>query len=257
MRGRVLAAMSITLAMAPRAEARPTRPRFEPTDLELEDTGMAELDVQIGPAFGDGPGGNRMLLPDFELDLGILPNVELDIDGAFSVDHFAESSRTVASEALWTCVKLGVWDSREDGRGPNAYAIGLQLGPRIPIMDAHGIGYGALGLFGVSRERYHVVLNVGFILDPGESVHTGRPTSFVGGLDVDIALDRRGAWSLLGEIGGVYYTSRDPHDITAAAGIAWHVGEMLDLSAIVLGGAFSEADRLAVLVGAAPKVALW
>ncbi|WP_394844727.1 hypothetical protein LZC95_47740 [Pendulispora brunnea] len=250
--------MSITLAMAARAEARPTRPRFEPTDLELEDTGVAELDLQIGPAFGDGPGGNRMLLPDFEFDLGLLPNVELDIDGAFSLDHVAEpSSRAMFSEALWTCVKLGVWDSRGSVDGPNVYAVGLQAGPRIPILDGHGIGYGALALFGLTRERYHLALNLGFILDPGDTIHTGRPTSFVGGLDADISLDRRGAWSLLGEIGGVYYTSRDPNDITAAVGVAWHVGEMLDLSAIVLGGAFSGADRLAVLVGASPKIALW
>jgi len=260
-RGRVwrgfIAAMGLTAALVARAEARPTRPRFEPTDLELEDTGVAEFDLQIGPAYGDGPGGHRMLLPDFEFDLGLLPNVELDIDGAFSVDHYDEPSRALASESLWTCVKLGVWDSREDGRGPNAYAIGLQLGPRIPILDTHGIGYGALGLFGMARERYHLVLNLGFIVEPGDTVRTGRPTSFVGGLDADVAIDRRGAWSLLGEIGGAYYTTRDPNDITATLGVAWHVGDMLDLSAIVLGGAFSGADRVAVLFGASPKIALW
>ena len=250
--------MSLTLALSVRAEARPTRPRFEPTDLELEDTGVAEFDFQFGPAYGDGPGGHRLLLPDFEFDLGLFPNVELDIDGAFSLDHYDQPTRRMSSEALWTAVKLGLWDSRDGGDGPDAYAIGLQLGPRIPILnDTHGIGYGALALFGIARARYHVVLNVGYILDPGETVRTGRPSSFVGGLDVDLSLDSRGEWSLLGEIGGAYYTGPDPDDITGTIGVAWHVGDKLDLSAIVLGGAFAGADRVAVLIGASPKIALW
>ncbi|HWL86122.1 MAG TPA: hypothetical protein VNO21_09990 [Polyangiaceae bacterium] len=249
--------MSIALAFSVRAEARPTRPRFEPTDLELEDTGVAELDLQFGPTHGDGPGGNRLLLPDFELDLGILPNVELDLDGAFSLDHYDEPTRRMASDALWMAAKLGLWDSR-DGDGPDAYAIGLQLGPRIPVLnDTHGIGYGALALFGVARARYHVVLNAGYVLDPGDTVRTGRPSSFVGGVDLDLTLDARGSWSLLGEIGGAFYTSSDPNDVTATIGFAWHVDEKLDLSVIALGGAFSGADRVALLVGASPKIALW
>jgi len=252
------AAIALILSLAPRAEARPTRPRFEPTDLELEDSGVTELDLQFGPVYGDGPGGNRILLPDFEFDLGLLPNVELDIDGAFSLDHYDEPARRMNSEALWTAAKLGIWDSRTVENDPDAYALGLQLGPRIPILgDTHGIGYGVLALFGIARARYHLVFNAGFIVDPGDTVHSGRPSSFVGGLDVDVLLDARGGWSLLGELGAAYFTSPDPNDITATLGVAWHVSDKLDLSAIVLGGAFPRADRAAVLIGASPKIALW
>src|SRR5262245_15508566 len=37
------------------ATARPVRPLFEPTDLELEEPGILELDLQAGVVRGTGP----------------------------------------------------------------------------------------------------------------------------------------------------------------------------------------------------------
>jgi hypothetical protein len=48
-------------------------PRFEPTDLELESSGTVQLDLQAGPV--RGPDANRVVAADFEIDVGILPNL--------------------------------------------------------------------------------------------------------------------------------------------------------------------------------------
>src|ERR1700710_472392 len=47
---------------------RGVRPFFEPTDLELEKTGMVDIDVQVGAVQSRGPA--RVVVPDFELDFG-------------------------------------------------------------------------------------------------------------------------------------------------------------------------------------------
>jgi hypothetical protein len=58
-------------SLASHVAAGPARFRFEPTDLRLEPKGVAELDVQIGTTHGEGTSGNRVILPDFEFDLGL------------------------------------------------------------------------------------------------------------------------------------------------------------------------------------------
>src|SRR5690242_17343954 len=68
------------------ARGRP-RPHFEPTDLDLEESGIIELDLQFGPL--RGPDAWRVVLPDFELDLGLTSNVELGLDGAYAVEGAA------------------------------------------------------------------------------------------------------------------------------------------------------------------------
>ena len=73
---RVAATILLGALAWPAALARATpRPRFEPTDLEWENTGVAELDLQFGPVRGQGPW--RIVVPDFELDLGLLPWLEI------------------------------------------------------------------------------------------------------------------------------------------------------------------------------------
>jgi hypothetical protein len=60
------------------------RPLFEPTDLEMERTGVLDIDVQVGAIRSPGPW--RAVMPDFELDFGLLPYLELDLDGAYAVE---------------------------------------------------------------------------------------------------------------------------------------------------------------------------
>src|SRR5436190_20858536 len=64
--------------------ARHVRPIFEPTDLELEDPGTMEADLQLG--FVRGKDAGRVVIPDVELDLGLTRVVELDLDGAYAIE---------------------------------------------------------------------------------------------------------------------------------------------------------------------------
>lgn len=251
-----LAAIGVILATSVDAGARPTRPRFEPTDLELEDPGTTELDTQLGVSHGTGPSGNRLILPDFELDLGLFPNAELDIDGAFSLDRFDQHTRAWGGEALWVASKLGLFDVHGPTH-PVSFAAGLQIGPRFPTIAAKGIGYGVLGLFGIARERTHVVVNLGGIIDPGPEVARGQAKSIVAGLDLDLDLDARGTWSLLGEAAMAHYVSPDPDELTATLGAAFDPTSFLELSTIGLVGFLPGQDRIAVLFGISPKIPLW
>src|SRR5689334_12305267 len=112
-RTRLAAWVVVAAALALRsAGARgATRPRFEPTDLEWEDTGVVELDLQVGPVrSSDGP--LRIVVPDFELDLGILPWLEFDIDGAYAVsgpDTGPFSLDHSAPDSLWPSFKFGIY----------------------------------------------------------------------------------------------------------------------------------------------------
>lgn len=244
------------LVIARDAGARRVRPHFEPTDLELEDPGVTELDLQFGATRGNGDSGNRLVLPDFELDLGLLPNVELDLDGAFSLDHYDRADRSASGDPLWPAMKLGLYDSRE-GPEPDAVAVGVQLGPRIPTIGARGVGYAALGLVGFTNRGRQFVVNFGGIIDPGEQITRGQSESIVGGLDVSIDLDSKSTWSLLGEVSGAHYVSADPDEFITTAGVGVSATPTLDLSLVVLADLLPGGDRFGILLGASPKVALW
>src|ERR1051325_5558745 len=97
-------------------------PRFEPTDLEVEHPGVAEVDLQMGPVRGTDDW--RVVAPDFELDLGLTDAIELDLDGAYAF--------TTGADNLWPSIRvaLGDWHNRSTDR---AWAIGVQAGPKIPL----------------------------------------------------------------------------------------------------------------------------
>ena len=232
------------------------RPRFEPSDLEMEEPGHLDLDVQVGATRGDGLHGNRLILPDFEVDLGVADGLEIDVEGAFGVDHFHSSQAHLASEALWPGVKAMVWDSRISPAS-DGWAAGVQLGPRLPILNARGIGFAAVALGGFARSSTHLALNLGGIVDPIDTATSTHPTSLVAGLDLDFDLNNNGTWSFVGEVAAAHYVSDDPEELNATAGLVWGVSRRLDLSAIVMASAVAGTDRAAVIFGASPKIVLW
>ncbi|HEX2674620.1 MAG TPA: hypothetical protein VHM25_27275, partial [Polyangiaceae bacterium] len=179
MRALSAALLGVLLLTAHSASAAPRRRHFEPDDLELEEPGILDFDLQVGPVWGSSASGNHVLMPDFEIGLGLTRNLELDISGTFILDREG-GRRHVTGDALWIAAKLGVFDTR-DGDG-NAWAFGLELGPRLPTFDAGGVGYGALGLLGYTRGRLALVLNAGSLIDPGASLSEEHPTSLVFGL---------------------------------------------------------------------------
>ncbi|HEY3256865.1 MAG TPA: hypothetical protein VGJ91_23075, partial [Polyangiaceae bacterium] len=208
-----LAALALLLATSRSAHGAPRH--FEPDDLELEHAGILDFDLQVGPLLGTSPSGNHVLLPDFEIGLGLTRRVELDVSGTFIVDR-ENGQRHVTGDALWVATKLGLFDTR-DAHG-NAWAFGLELGPRFPTLDAAGIGYGALGLFGFTHRGVTLVLNAGSLIDPGPSLSEQHPSSLVFGLDLNAELDPRGEWSLQSELGIAHYLSSDPDELAFTLG---------------------------------------
>lgn len=228
-------------------------PRFEPTDLEMENPGITEIDLQLGPMRGGSAW--RLVVPDFEIDLGILERVELDLDGAYAIEGVPVGGPVLFDHSLpdnlWPSLKLELADWHD-----HTWALGTQLGPKIPLApNSSGVGFEGLVLVGRAAGAWHAIVNAGFITDP----HVGtapRPTGIEGGLDlqIDIVKDR---WAFLGELGGIYYTSPDAHQLAATAGIQYSVNEQLDLSIVALVGFASGSDPYGLLFGVSPKLAVW
>lgn len=235
-------------------------PRFEPTDLEIEKPGISEIDLQVGPV--RGPTAWRFVVPDFELDLGLLDKVELDLDGTYSVEGVDVGKvgpvlfDHAAPDNLWPSVRvaLGDWHNRSTD---SWFAIGAQAGPKLPIANgASGIGFEGLFLLGVKVDPARAILNVGGLVDPRLDSTGRRAAGFEAGLDlqVDIVPDH---WAAIGELGGIFFTSNDAHQLAATAGIQWSANEQLDFSVVALVGFASGSDPIGVLFGVSPKLEVW
>jgi hypothetical protein len=252
---RLLAVLGV-LALATPAHAA-KHPRFEPTDLELERPGTLELDTQFGVVRGQDP--YRLVMPDFEIDLGIFANVELDLDGAYAIEGNPPDGPTLldhqAPDNLWASVKVGLVDWR-DAATQRAWAIGVQVGPKLPLAaDNHGVGVEGLALLGHAAGPVHLVLDLGALADP----HVGtaaRPVGVEGGIDAELEIVQN-AWSLLGELGGIHYVSADSDQLAATAGLQYSPIPRLDLSLVAMVGLAPGSDTFGVLFGVSPKLAVW
>jgi hypothetical protein len=227
---------------------------FEPDDLELEHPGVLDFDFQAGPLAGNSTSGNHVVLPDFEIGLGLTPSVELDVSGTVSFAERGIGPR-VSSDALWVATKLGLFDAQV---GPGTgFAVGLELGPRLPTLAMAGVGYGALALFGFNRRTMAWVLNAGSFIDPAPGSGEPHPSRLVTGLDFNASLDARGVWSVQSEFGAVYSLGSDPHEISFSLGATYAVDPRLDLSLTALGGILPNTDRAGLLLGVSPQWGLW
>ncbi len=238
------------------ALARPIRARFEPTDLELERPGVLDLDFQLGYLWGAQP---RLVLPDFEFDLGISRRFELDVDGTYAIDPRTPEAPSVPDN-LWLSGKIGVFEARLARWA--LLAGGLQLGPRLPVAHgAQGVGVDALVLIGLVLPRTHLVLNVGGYVDPSQPLDDpssrARPIGVQVGLDCDVDLTTDGKWGFHASLGGVAAIAVDPSQLVLAAGVVFSPTSSLDLSLLALAGFLPGADRVGGLVGVSPKIVLW
>jgi hypothetical protein len=240
------------------AQARPLRPLFEPTDFEMEQTGVVEIDLQLGAIRSQGPW--RVVMPDFELDIGLLSYLELDLDGAYAIEGPSTgpfSFDHAAPDSLWPSLKLALPADR-DSVVTRALSLGAQLGPKIPVAaGSHGIGFEGLLLVGYVLGPLQTVLNVGGFVDPAPDAVSGRPIGIEGGLDFELDLGKSGRSSLIGEVSGVRFVSDDPHQLLATAGFKWTAVPWLELSVVGLWGFLAGSDRYGVLLGISPKLRLF
>jgi hypothetical protein len=238
---------------------RGVRPLFEPTDLELEETGVVEVDVQAGAIRGQGPW--RLVVPDFEIDVGVTHNVEIDVDGAYAIEAEAPGStsfRNSAPDNLWVGAKVGVVDWADDDGVPDdldAWSIGMQAGPKLPIAPgSSGLGLEVLALIGHLLGRTHFVLNFGAFTDPHPAPDMGRPIGVEAGLDVSRDLDPGGKFQVTAELAGVRFISPDPHQLLATAGFAWSPTPDTQLALIGMWGFLDGNDKYGALLGMSQKL---
>jgi hypothetical protein len=254
----VVTLSALFFVSSPAFARRGVRPLFEPTDLELEKTGTLDIDVQTGVIRSQGPA--RVVIPDFELDFGILPNLELDIDGAYAIEGPQTgpfSFDHAAPDSLWLGAKIGVFDWTDD-EAKSSWALGLQIGPKLPTASgSHGVGGEALVLIGHAFYRTHLVLNAGAFADPFPDPTSKRPIGVELGLDLDQDLDKAGRFSLTGELSGVRFVSGDAPQLLATTGIQFSPTENLDLSLVLLVGFLEGSDRYGALLGVSPKFRLF
>lgn len=246
------------LGLPSSAHARRVRPPFEPTDLDLEPTGILELDLQLG-VISTEEGTGRWLIPDFEIDLGLLPMLEIEIDGAYALEGTPEKPlafQDPAPDNLWVAFKLGLYDGRDEG-DHSALALGLQLGPKLPIPSAHGVGVEGVLLLAVVYRDLQAVWNFGGFLDPAPGGETARPGGLELGVDLNFDLDQAQRFALSGGISYVHFVSDDADQLVTAAGVTWSPSDMLDVSLLGLVGLLSGGDHYGVLVGVAPKLRLF
>src|SRR5262249_59765910 len=91
-----------------RADAQAMRRLFEPTDTEMEDPGVAEIDMQFGVVRGQD--AYRIAAPDAEIDLGLTADIEFDLDGQFAIggpDSGELPFNHLAPHKLWPALKTG------------------------------------------------------------------------------------------------------------------------------------------------------
>jgi hypothetical protein len=266
MRRALVVAARISAALAWPADAlarRGVRPLFEPTDLELEDPGVTEWDLQVGTIRGQGPW--RLVIPDFEFDLGLMRNLEFDVDGAYALEAPGAGSfafQTAAPDNLWPSFKVGVYDWADEGRTAEdlyAWALGAQIGPKIPVAPgSSGLGVETLALLGTVLWRAHFVLNAGLFADPRPSPTSGRPVGIELGLDFDRDLDKGGHYQVTAELAGVKFLSSDPNQLLATAGLAWTpIPPYTQISIVGLVGFLEGSDKYGVLLGLTQKIGIW
>lgn len=240
------------LGWASSASAQHVRRRFEPTDLELKPSGVAEVDVQFGAVRGDT--NTRIYAPDFECSLGISSSTELAIDGSFGIDGASSPSFL---DNTWVALRVGVFDVHDENKPKASWAGGIQAGPHLPTSPgATGLGLEGLAIVGRTDGPFHLFAQAGVIVDSAEKnefLRPIRPFGIEGGFDASLDLDDDGIWSLTAELGGTRFFSSHDHQLHTTGGVAWQVTPWLELSTIAIVGLLPEGDRFGLLFGASPS----
>jgi hypothetical protein len=249
-------AFAALLSAAP-AQARVFRARFDPETLALEKPGNLQVNVQAGGLYGDGIDGSRIILPDFELDLGVLKWLEVSIDGVFTVTNLGTPERGVGGDPLWTSARFELLNLRRDDQEHTTFGMGLQVGPRFRTIDkARGVGLGALLLAGGGTETLRVVANLGTFLDREQA----GALVYGGSVEYDLAL--RHKWTLQAQYAGAHYYGNtqgdtDPNQALVLAGFGTELTETLQLSLLGLLGPFAKGDRLGLMAAVTWSHRLW
>ena len=234
------------------------RRRFDPEELKLEAPGVVHADLAFGVVRGEE--GGRWLVPDFDVDVGLAPNVEVGVDGAWAIEGTPQQRYALdhrAPDNLWLSSKAGLWESKDEARR-SVWAFGGQLGPRVPVApNAHGTGFEALALLARRAGPMHLVLNLGGLVESGAEVRRGRPEAVLTGLDASFDLDDRGRFALAADLGGVFFVTGEKAQLASTAGLVWATTSWLDLGVSAMMGFLAGGDRYGMILNFSPKLALF
>jgi hypothetical protein len=253
MRGVAACAALVVLLWPERAAARRFfRARFRPSTLELQDVGQLEIDSEMGGIYGDGQDGTRTSMPDFELGLGVLDWLEVNLDSSLSETQVGTQNKQFVGEPVWLSGRFDVY-SFADTKTGDSFGIGAQVGPRLPnIGNARGVGVAALGLIGGGSQAFNVVLNAGSTLDAGQAV------ALTFGVDLAYTLQRRRKWTLNGEVAGAHYFGGNaPDQLLVNMGFGLIINDDVQLALLLLTGPVYRGDRVGLLVDLTYDVQLW
>ena len=238
------------------AAALTRRPQFEPTDLDIDAPGVLDLDLQFGLVRTGR--GLHAFAPDLEIDLGIAPGFELDLDGTFMLASGPGGVfplDTPQYDNLWVSTKVMMFDWADTDRH-RALAIGLQQGARLPVSTAgRGVGFEALLLVGVALPRMRLTLNLGGVADPA-SEDSPPTNALLSGLNASFDMDSKGLLTL--ECAGlVAWSPGRPTDAAVTFGLTYAATQWLDLSITGLTGYLDGGAAYGLLLGISPQIRLW
>lgn len=245
------ASIAATGLLSPsRAEARRLfRARFEVDTLEVEKPGKLAFDAQLGSVYGDGADGSRLILPDFEVDLGITRWLELDVDTGYSYINVGSERREWVGQPIWTALRFDLYSKRNEVTGNN-FGVGVQAGPRLPnLRNLGGVGFSGLVLFGGGTRKFHIVANLGSTADIEQAL------AFNYGVSAGYEFDSK--VSIVGQVAGVYYFQRDTDQLLLLVGVSRALTEELEIELLALGGPVYDGDRIGLLVGMTYRTGLW
>lgn len=244
--------LSVWCVAGPAQARRFFRSRFRPGDLEIQNVGELELQMELGGVYGDGEDGSRAPLPDFSLGLGLLEWLEVDIDSSYAQTQLGQSTTQYVGEPLWVTGRVELYDFKDKKTG-SSFGIGAQVGPRLPnVNNAKGIGVGAVGLIGGGTKSLSVVLNLGSTVDASQS------PSINFGVDLQYEFELRHKWSLLGEVAGAHFFGDDVRNqLLLNVGFGAELSDQLELNVLALTGPFFHGDRFGLLAGVQYDHDLW
>ncbi|MDB4989066.1 MAG: hypothetical protein JWN04_4244 [Myxococcaceae bacterium] len=227
------------------------RARFRPGDLDLQEPGELSIETDYGLIYGDGQDGLRVPAPDFDIGLGVLDWLEVNIDSSFSQTQIGSKNAQYVGEPIWLSGRFDLY-SLEDKKTGSSFGLGAQVGPRLPSLhNAQGVGVAGIGLIGGGTNNFNVVFNVGTTLDAGQSL------ALTYGVDLEYDFGQKKIWSLQGEVAGAHYFGNSPDQLLINFGFGAQVTQRLQLTLLAITGPVYQGDRLGFEGGVIYDHNLW
>jgi hypothetical protein len=219
-----------------------------------------EIDCLIGPVRHEGE--PRINLPDCEISLGIVKNVEVAYVGLLAFERPEGGGSLFGAhvwENGWLSVEVGLLRVQAP-KTKSHWSLGVRAGPMLPLIDgSHGPGFAALGLVGRTIggdffESTRFTFGIGGLVDSAMA-GSDRPVAAIALGDVEADMKFHDL-ELVGSLEVKAFASSDPSELTILGGVTW-APDGFEVSILGVAGALEGGDRYGVLLRFDPKITLW